>query len=137
MASDILKSTWAAFALTALTGTLMFITNAGVYYHNFYFRTKMVLLALSGLNMLAFELTAGRTIHAWDKARSAPLKGKAVAGLSLALWITIIVMGRMIGFTTSRAANVAAPPDSVNFDDLFQGTPPNSSGTPITPPKNK
>jgi hypothetical protein len=38
MASDILKWTWAAFALTALTGALMFTTNATVYYHNFYFR---------------------------------------------------------------------------------------------------
>ena len=34
MASDILKWTWLAFALTATTGALMFITNAGVYYHN-------------------------------------------------------------------------------------------------------
>src|SRR5216683_3710307 len=52
MASDILKWTWAAFALTALTGTLMFITNALVYYHNFFFRTKMLLLVFSGINML-------------------------------------------------------------------------------------
>src|SRR5580658_5472279 len=72
MASDILKWTWAAFALTALTGALMFITNAPVYYHNFYFRTKMLLLVLSGINMLVFELTAGRTIHEWDQAPSAP-----------------------------------------------------------------
>src|SRR5262245_43251280 len=36
MASDTLKWTWAAFALTAVTGALMFITNAGVYYHNFF-----------------------------------------------------------------------------------------------------
>src|SRR3984893_15638081 len=102
MASDILKWTWAAFALTALTGALMFITNAPVYYHNFYFRTKMLLLALTGINMLVFELTAGRTIHGWDEAPSAPGAGKAVAALSLAMWIGIIFMGRMIGFTTSR-----------------------------------
>ena len=31
MASDILKWTWIAFGLTAATGSLMFITNAGVY----------------------------------------------------------------------------------------------------------
>src|SRR5215813_14267219 len=44
IASDILKWTWAAFALTVVTGSLMFITNAAVYYHNFFFRTKMLLL---------------------------------------------------------------------------------------------
>src|SRR2546428_1060942 len=72
IASDVLKWTWAAFALTVTTGFLMFITNADVYYHNFYFRSKMALLALAGLNMLMFELTAGRSVHQWDKDKSAP-----------------------------------------------------------------
>src|SRR6266853_680635 len=79
VASDIFKWTWAAFALTALTGSLMFTTNATVYFHNFYFRTKMLLLLLAGINMVAFELTAGRTVDLWDQARSAPPKGRAVA----------------------------------------------------------
>src|SRR5262249_58360963 len=47
IASDVLKWTWAAFALTLITGVLMFITNAGVYYNNFFFRSKMVMLVLA------------------------------------------------------------------------------------------
>jgi hypothetical protein len=135
MASDILKWTWAAFALTALTGGLMFTTNAPVYYHNAFFRAKMLLLALTGINMLFFELTAGRTIHAWDQAPSAPRAGKAVAALSLAMWIGIICMGRLIGFTTSRAV-VTPPPAGINFDDFLQGTP-NPGGTQSVPPHSK
>ena len=96
----------------------------------------MLLLALSGINMLVFELTAGRTIHGWDRAPSPPRAGKAVAALSLAMWISIIFMGRMIGFTTSRAAVAAPPPAGVNFDDFLQGTP-NDSGGPTTTPHNK
>jgi hypothetical protein len=137
MASDILKWTWAAFALTALTGTLMFITNARVYYHNFFFRTKILMLLLSGINMLIFELTAGRTIHRWEKAPSAPRAGKVVAALSLAMWISIIIMGRLIGFTTTRAAVLAPPPAGVNFDDFLQGTPDKTGGTPTAPPDKK
>ena len=137
MASEILKWTWAAFALTALTGTLMFITNAQVYYHNVFFRTKMLMLVLAGINILVFELTAGRTIHRWDKAPSVPPAGKAVAALSLAIWIGIISMGRLIGFTTTRAAVVEPPPAGVNFDDFLQGTPDSSGGTPTAPPDNK
>jgi len=132
MASDILKWTWAAFALTALTGALMFITNASVYYHNFFFRTKMLMLVLTGINMLFFELSAGRTIHGWDQAPSAPRAGKAVAVLSLALWIGIICMGRLIGFTTTRAAAAPPPPAGVSFDDFLNGAP-NNGGNP-TPP---
>src|ERR1700692_3336629 len=95
MASDILKWTWGAFALTALTGSLMFITNASVYYHNFYFRAKMLLLVLAGINMGVFELTLGRKVDSWDKSPSAPPLGRAVGVLSIALWIAVIFMGRM------------------------------------------
>jgi hypothetical protein len=130
MYSDILKWTWGAFALTALTGALMFITNATVYYHNFYFRMKMLLLVLAALNMGAFELTLGRRVESWDKAPSAPPLGRVVGVLSIALWITVIFMGRMIGFTTTRAAVVAPPSNSVNFDDFL-----NTPGPPPAPPK--
>lgn len=137
LASDILKWTWAAFALTALTGSLMFTTNARVYYHNVFFRTKMLLLLLTGINMLIFELTAGRVIHRWDKSPSAPPVGKAVAAVSLVMWISIICMGRMIGFTTSRETVVVQPPPGVNFDDFLQATPPNGGATSTTPSPKK
>jgi hypothetical protein len=117
IASDVLKWTWAAFALTATTGFLMFITNADVYYHNFFFRSKMALLALAGLNMLIFELTAGRSVHQWDKDRTAPRAARAAAILSLVLWITIIFFGRWIGFTTTR--NQVKPDSDINLEDIF------------------
>ena len=136
MASDILKWTWAAFALTALTGSLMFMTNAVVYAHNFYFRLKMALLVLSGINMLAFELTAGRTIHRWDQAPSAPPMGRAVATLSLVMWIAIIFAGRIIGFTTTRASLAEPAPVDVNFENLL-GVPADRGEPPAAPPENK
>jgi uncharacterized protein DUF6644 len=117
IASDVFKWTWAAFLLTAVTGLLMFITNAGVYYHNFFFRTKMALLLLAGINMLPFELTAGRSVQRWDKETAAPLAGKTIAAVSLVLWITIIFMGRWIGFTTSRAQ--FQPEPDIDIEDLL------------------
>src|SRR6185503_8326 len=51
IASHTLKWTWVAFVVTATTGLLMFITNAAVYFHNVYFQMKMVLIAVSGINM--------------------------------------------------------------------------------------
>ena len=117
IASDILKWTWAAFVLTVATGLLMFITNAGVYYHNFHFRSKMALLALSGINMLIFEFTAARSVHRWDKDAAAPLAGRTVAAVSLVLWISIIFLGRWIGFTTTRT-DLKTEPD-INIEELF------------------
>jgi hypothetical protein len=120
VANDILRCTWAAFALTAITGALMFITNADVYFHNTYFRVKMLLLVLSAVNMAAFEVTARKTVQQWDTAKSAPRSGRVVATVSLVLWISIIFTGRLIGFTTSHAAKEAPIPADVNFDDLLK-----------------
>jgi hypothetical protein len=114
---DTMRWTWAAFGLTVTTGLLMFITNADVYYHNLFFRLKMAMLVLGGLNVLMFELTAKRSIQRWDNESSAPAAGRTAAAVSLILWIAVIFMGRWVGFTTTRAA-----PDTnidINIEDLL------------------
>lgn len=119
VASDVLKWTWAAFALTVSTGLLMFSTNAAVYYHNPFFRTKMLLLALAGLNILGFELTAGRSLHHWDKNAAAPRSGKVAAALSLLLWVSIIFLGRWTGFTTTGRPGVQYEPTDIDIEKLL------------------
>jgi len=115
--AEVLKWTWAAFGLTVLTGGLMFITNASVYFSNRQFQWKMALIALSGLNMLIFERTCGRNVRRWDNDKTAPPSGKLAAILSLVLWISVIFLGRWIGFTTTGNRT---PDTEINLDDLFQ-----------------
>ena len=119
VAADVLKWTWAAFGLTVITGFLMFSTNASVYFHNSFFRTKMGLLLMAGLNMAVFELTTGRRVHQWDKDGAAPRAGRAAAALSLLLWITIIFLGRWTGFTTTGRPSTKTDSDDVNIEQLF------------------
>lgn len=123
LSTELLGITWCAFAVSALTGSLMFVTNARVYAHNTAFQVKMVLLALAGLNMVIFHLTAGRTVASWDQAATAPKVGRITAGASLALWLGIILAGRVIGFTTTGAQAKEAPVSSVNFDDFLNNAP--------------
>ena len=132
VSKEMLRWTWAAFGLAAFTGALMFITNARVYVDNGFFRAKFVLMALAGLNMLVFQLTAGRSIDHWEEDKPAPIGGRVAAVLSLVLWVLVIGMGRTIGFTTTgAAAKQAEPPPSVNFDDFLNAGP---SGGPPAPP---
>jgi uncharacterized membrane protein len=121
VASDILKWTWIAFTITFLTGGLMFTTNATVYFHNSVFQAKMAMLLLAGLNMGIFELTTGRSSRQWDTSPSPPVAAKTAAVISLMLWISVIFLGRWIGFTTSRSITKddAAPP--INLEELFPG----------------
>jgi len=124
VSDDMLKWTWGAFALAAVTGSLMFTTNARVYADNTFFRIKFALMALAGLNMLVFQLTAGRKGAAWGERGPAPGSARAAATLSLLLWLAVIGMGRAVGFTTTgAAAKETAPPANVDFDDFLGGGP--------------
>ena len=122
--SDVLKWVWGAFILTVFTGTLMFTTNATVYFGNFFFRTKVLLLVLAGINMLVFELTTGRRAEDWDTGTT-PRTAKAAAVLSLVLWVGIIFMGRWIGYTTLDT-EVELDSD-INLEELFP-LPSNENG---------
>ena len=99
LASEIMTWARAAFALAVSTGVLMFITNPVAYYQNLQFRLKMSLLLLAGINVLIFNVTAGRSIRRWNTDRAAPLSGKLVGVFSLLLWIGVIFLGRWVGFT--------------------------------------
>ncbi len=137
MSSELLKWTWGAFALSALTGALMFTTNARVYADNTAFRIKLLLLILAGLNMMVFHLTDGRTTAQWDRRPSAPPIGRIAAALSIVLWIAIIGAGRVIGFTTTgaQAKQAPPPPSNINFDDFLNSGPSSapSSAAPAAP----
>jgi hypothetical protein len=96
---DLLPFTWAAFALAAITGSLLFPSNTLGYAANAPFVSKMVVLLLAGINMSIFHLTAYRRIGQWNDALPPP-RGVRIAGAtSLTLWIVIVFLGRWIGFT--------------------------------------
>jgi hypothetical protein len=97
--SDVLPLTWTAFGVAAITGSLLFSSDALNYGHNFFFRGKLVLLCLAGLNMALFHLTGIRDVARWDASRQTPVAAKVAGGVSLLLWICVVAFGRGIGFT--------------------------------------
>jgi type III secretory pathway component EscS len=99
VASEMLPWTWAAFAVAAIAGTLMFSSKALTYYNNIPFRLKMVCLLLAAINMVMFHWLGTRRLEAWDHGRP-PRAAKLAGGASLLLWTTIVAAGRWIGFTT-------------------------------------
>lgn len=95
---DTLPYTWAGFALAATAGLLMFMSKAVSYAANVPFRIKVVLLALAGLNMLAFHLLSYKRVGEWDRDRVPPNAARLAGGLSLLLWTLIVFFGRWIAF---------------------------------------
>jgi uncharacterized membrane protein len=97
LARDILPCTWVAFAFAAITGSLLFSAKAVGYGGNFFFRGKLVLLLLAGLNMIVFHAFAGRNMKDWSS--HPPVAARIAGGVSLSIWIAVVAFGRWIGFT--------------------------------------
>jgi hypothetical protein len=97
--SDVLPYTWGAFAVAAITGSLMFSSDAVHYAHNFYFRGKLLLLVLAGLNMTVFHLVGIGDVERWGAGGPTPVAARVAAAISLLVWIAVVAFGREIGFT--------------------------------------
>jgi hypothetical protein len=97
VSQQLLPWTWGAFIIAAISGLLMFMSNAQGYASNTPFLVKMVLLVLAGVNMLYFQQVTHRGVAVWDAGRPPPVA--RMAGMaSLALWVLVVVFGRWIGF---------------------------------------
>jgi hypothetical protein len=84
------------FVINAASGSLFLMTAPNQYIYNPAFHIKMLCVLLAGVNVLVFYLVifrgviAGRTVSRFA--------GSVSGALSLALWMIVIVCGRMITF---------------------------------------
>ena len=86
------------FAVMFLTGGLLFSARATEAFNSFYFRTKMALLLLGGLNVVLFHLTVDRRRDEWDRQLPPPAAARVAGGVSLCLWFAIIAAGRIMAY---------------------------------------
>jgi hypothetical protein len=89
---------FAGFGIMFLTGGLLFSAHASKVYANGYFRVKLALLLLAGVNAAVYHFTIGRRRSEWDKASVPPLAAQAVGLLSLALWFSVVAVGRIFAY---------------------------------------
>jgi hypothetical protein len=98
MSRRLLPWTVLAFVVMVASGSLLVYAIPLRTYQNLFFRTKMILLALAGLNVWIFNSKVYRRIEAWDLAARPPRAARFAGGLSIVLWIGVIVSGRMIAY---------------------------------------
>jgi hypothetical protein len=98
VAGQVLPLTLAGFALMAVSGILLFWSEASKMYFNPAFRVKLVLMGLAGLNPLLFHNSIYRSVALWDLSPSTPARARFAGALSLVLWTGIIVSGRAIAY---------------------------------------
>ena len=99
ISKELLPITWMAFLAAAVTGAILFTSNALSYSQNFYFTSKIILLGLAGINMMCFQFIIGKNLDSWNHYQQLPIAARIAGAISLTLWISIIFCGRWIGFT--------------------------------------
>jgi len=99
---DTLRWTWGAFLLALVTGSLLFISKATDYSANPYFVSKLALIVLAGANMAVFHLVTWRKVGDWDSSPAIPLEARIAGGVSLGLWIVVVLLARAVGFTLDK-----------------------------------
>jgi hypothetical protein len=88
------------FAVMVMTGVLLFCGDPVSFYdtHPPFFKIKMIMLAVAGLNVLIFNLGIGRKVAEWDSLPRTPVAAKVAGIVSIVLWVLIVAAGRAIAY---------------------------------------
>jgi hypothetical protein len=119
----LLRWTRGSFAVMVVTGLLIFYSAPLRYYHNIFFRLKMLLLLVAGVNIWLFHSRIHKSVAEWEHDRTPPRSARKAGAVSLAVWAAIVVSGRMIAYNWFDCT-IQPQPDWVNFLAACQVTAP-------------
>lgn len=96
--ATLLPLAWIGFTLNAISGALLFTSDAVYFFSSYTFRIKMVLIVLAGINAALLGRSALREAPAGAPA-VVPTPGmKWLAGSSLVFWFAAVCCGRLIAY---------------------------------------
>ena len=102
------------FAGMVATGSLLLFGYPERYYHNLFFRIKVILLVVAMLNVFVFHRGIHQRVAEWDLDPKLPHQAFVTGAVSLSVWALIVVTGRMIAYNWFECA-IQPQPDFVNW----------------------
>ena len=94
----LLPWTRVGFSMSFVTGLLIFYSHPEHYYHNVFFRIKVFVLVVAGLNVWLFHSRIHRQVSQWDCDLVPPRAARIAGAVSIFAWALVVVMGRMIAY---------------------------------------
>jgi hypothetical protein len=94
----LLRWALASLGLVVPAGLLLFSAHPAELADNPVFLLKLMLIALAGVNALAFHWLPYRSVAGWDRAQAAPPLARLGAALSILLWVGVISCGRLLAY---------------------------------------
>jgi len=87
------------FSVNLITGYFFMCSDPNNYIYNYGFQWKMVMIVIAGINALWFWIGEHKQLMSLADGEEAPFRAKVIALVSILIWITVIVLGRMIPYT--------------------------------------
>ena len=81
------------------SGAVIFTGYAAAAYNNPYFRLKLAMIALAGLNAAVFHVYTQRRLAGWDGWSQPPAGARVAGAISIVSWIVVVLAGRMMSYT--------------------------------------
>jgi hypothetical protein len=95
----VLPITAISFAVMIVTGFIAFIgRDPLMYYHNIWFRLKMIFLIIAAINIFWFHFQVQKNQDEWDAMAKPPARVRFSGALSMTSWFLIIIFGRFIAY---------------------------------------
>ena len=94
----ILPLTVFSFIFVVLSGLGLLFAKPLFYYHNIWFRAKMIFLAIALINIVIFHGRVQATQDSWDADEKPPRAARMAAAGSLIAWLLVITCGRFIPY---------------------------------------
>ena len=98
LSEKLLPLTVFGFAMMVVTGLIVFFAKPVEYYHNIWFRVKILFILVAMINIVIFHFRVQKNEAAWDDSPSPPWSAKASAIVSITAWVMVIIMGRFIAY---------------------------------------
>jgi hypothetical protein len=80
------------------TGLLLFYAIPVRTYQSVFFRAKVILLLLAGINVWVFHGSVWKRVSEWDRNEVPPRSARFAGAASLVLWALVVFAGRMIAY---------------------------------------
>ncbi len=94
----VLPLTVFGMVIMVATGVALVYAKPLLYYHNIWFRLKLIFLAIAFINIIVMHYRLQRNMAEWDALPKPPTKIQVSAFVSLACWIVVITFGRFIAY---------------------------------------
>jgi hypothetical protein len=98
---QLLPWVFVGFGINLTTGLLFLVGDPERYIVHTGFRLKMLLVIVAGLNALWFFLRINQPMRAWASHADTPLEAKLIGGFSLICWFAVLILGRLIPYTST------------------------------------